>query len=163
RSRLAGALTLCFAMLAARAAGAGGAGGAASLPVADSIVAIPRGPRAADLEPESQGLSTPFGDPLLPALGPGKGGEGRGALRFQPVLSYSRVDPLRAGAAAQWMPDETWVPRIGARFEYAFGRERGLYGIAVEQPLDAARRLALTASAVRITDHSELQQVEDIE
>jgi hypothetical protein len=55
------------------------------------------------------------------------------------------------------------LPRLGARVEYAFGRERMLYGVQFEQPLAPPGRLAVGVTAVRVTGHSELHQVDDFE
>lgn len=131
-------------------------------PPSDSTLAMPRGRRAADLDPEDHWLRPPFGDQLLTDVDQWRSANGR-EVRWHARFDYNRVDPLRAGVGVQWMPRRPFVPRIGTRFEYAFGRERGLYGAELEQPLDPGRRLTLGASAVRATDHSELQQVENIE
>jgi hypothetical protein len=80
-------------------------------------------------------------------------------LRFD----YNRVDPLRLGVAYQFQSDQLMHPRLGARLEYSFGRERTMYGIQVEQPVIPPGRISLGVSAVRRTDHPELQQVEDLE
>ena len=45
----------------------------------------------------------------------------------------------------------------------AFGRERALYGVQIEQPLAPPGRLAIGVSMARRTDHGELQQVDDFE
>ena len=83
--------------------------------------------------------------------------------RVLPVVDYNRVDLLRVGIAGQVQDPSTMGPRIGARFEYATGRRRALYGVQLEQPLLPQARLALGVSMSRRTDHSELQQVEDLE
>ena len=57
----------------------------------------------------------------------------------------------------------TMYPRLGARFEYSTGRERTLYGFQLEQPLLPTARFVFGVSMVRRTDHSELQQVDDVE
>src|SRR5258706_3761796 len=131
-------------------------------PPRDSMLAVPRGRRAADLDPEDHWLGPPFGDQLLTDVDQWRSAGGR-EVRWRARFDYNRVDPLRAGVGVQWMPRRPFVPRIGTRFEYAFGRERGLYGAEIEQPLDPGRRLTVGALAVRATDHSELQQVENVE
>jgi hypothetical protein len=78
-------------------------------------------------------------------------------------VDYNRVDELRLTLSHQIQRPEVMQPRLGARIEYAFGRERTLYGVQIEQPLAPPGRLALGVSAVRRTDHSELQQMEDLE
>lgn len=76
------------------------------------------------------------------------------------TMDYNRVDPFRLGLRYEAQMPFTNDPRIGARIEYAFGRERTLYGVQVEQPIGP---FGLGVSAVRVTDHSDLQQVEDAE
>lgn len=80
------------------------------------------------------------------------------------LFDYNRVDRLRLGLGSQlqWS-DRPMFPRLGARVEYAFDRERVLYGAQIEQPLAPPGRVAMGASMVRRTDHSELQQVENVE
>lgn len=81
----------------------------------------------------------------------------------QLLLDYNRVDRLRLGLRYQLQVPEPMAPRLGARIEYAFGRDRTLYGFQLEQPLVRPGRIALGASMVRRTDHPELQQVDDLE
>jgi hypothetical protein len=81
----------------------------------------------------------------------------------QLMLDYNRVDRARLGIGHQFQVREPMAPRLGARLEYSFGRERWLYGFQIEQPLARPGRLALGASLVRRTDHNELQQVDDVE
>ena len=78
-------------------------------------------------------------------------------------LDYNRVDRLRLGVGQQIQVRDPMAPRLGARFEYAFGRDRVLYGFQIEQPLARPGRVALGASLVRRTDHNELQQMDDVE
>jgi hypothetical protein len=131
-------------------------------PPSDSTQPVPSGRLVSELDPEDHWLRPPFGDQLLSDIDQWRSAGSR-EVRWRPRFDYNRVDPLRAGAGVEWMPRRAFVPRAGARFEYAFGRGRGLYGVEVEQPLDAGRRLTFGVSAVRATDHSELQQVENIE
>jgi hypothetical protein len=106
--------------------------------------------------------STPFGERLLtdPA-------QWREAVwhhqRVQPLLDYNRVDPMRLGLQWEAQASQTMLPRLGARVEYATGRERWLYGVQLEQPLLARGQVALGVAMVRRTDHNDLQQVEDAE
>jgi surface antigen Omp85-like protein len=79
------------------------------------------------------------------------------------LLDYNRVDRVRLGVGHQFQVRESMAPRLGARVEYSFGRERWLYGFQIEQPLARPGRIALGASLVRRTDHNELQQVDDLE
>ncbi len=111
---------------------------------------------------DDEWLRAPFGDNLLtdPAQWRSAGGKHeRTALR----ADYNRVDRLRLGLGHQLQQPETMMPRLGALIEYAFGRERVLYGLQLEQPLLPPGRLALGFSMARRTDHSELQQVDDTE
>ena len=55
------------------------------------------------------------------------------------------------------------APRIGARVERSFGRDRTLYGFQLEQPVIPPGRISLGFSLVRRTDHHELHQVSDAE
>jgi hypothetical protein len=118
--------------------------------------------------PESTGdgpeqwLRAPFGDNLLiePERWRSLHGEG---YRNDLLLDYNRVDGLRIGLNAQFQSTAPFVPRVGGRLEYAIGRSRTLYGLQLEQPLMRNGRLAAGVSAVRRTDHSELQQHEDLE
>ena len=73
------------------------------------------------------------------------------------------MEPLRIGVSVQAQAPGTLYPRLGARYELATGRERGLYGFQLEQPLMRSGRYALGVSAVRVTDHLDLQQVDDLE
>lgn len=78
-------------------------------------------------------------------------------------LAYNRVDRIRIGAGLEVQDPKTLAPRLGTRFEYAADRRRALYGVQLEQPLAPPGRVALGMTAVRRTDHSELQQVDDFE
>jgi hypothetical protein len=121
----------------------------------------PAAPRAGPPDPGERWLRTPFGDQLLTDFDQWQSGGRRARPRL--VADYNRVDPLRLGIAYQaQVPESAW-PRLGARLEVAFGRDRVLYGVQLEQPLDRPRRLALGVTLVRATTHSDLQQVEDAE
>ena len=51
-------------------------------------------------------------------------------------LDYNRVDLLRLGLGCRDPAARARMdPRLGARLEYATGRERALYGVQLEQPL----------------------------
>jgi hypothetical protein len=125
---------------------------------ADSLDAEADEPPLVD---EGEWLRAPIGDDLITdrdrwlAQHPRDDGE----LRFD----YNRVDRLRLGFGWELQADDAMAPRVGARLEYAFDRERILYGVALEQPLVRPGRLALGVSMVRRTDHPDLQQVEDFE
>ena len=91
---------------------------------------------------------------------------GRPGGRFNNVTgfgSYNRADRLRLGVSYQMQVHEPMAPRLGARFEYAFGRDRPLYGFQLEQPVVPPGRISIGASLVRRTDHHELHQVPDAE
>lgn len=110
---------------------------------------------------EGEWLRTPFGDRLITDRDEW---EARQPLEHgQLRVDYNRVDRLRLGVGAEAQSRDPMMPRLGGRLEYAFGRERVLYGVAIEQPLARPGRLVLGVSMLRRTDHSELQQVEDLE
>jgi hypothetical protein len=141
-------------------------------PAADSLAAadsgaVDSGRDSLESDPETlesgAWLRAPFGDDLL--TDPDAwAARGEFPHRVDPLLDYNRVDQLRLGLRLQAQTaSEPWMPRVGARIEYAFGRKRTLYGAQLEQPLLPNGRLAIGASMVRVTDHSELHQVDDLE
>jgi len=83
--------------------------------------------------------------------------------RLRAIVDYNRVDRLRLGLGYQVRMPKTLYPRIGARIEYPFDRDITQYAVQLEQPIVNPSSLAIGASMVRRTDHSELQQVEDEE
>ncbi len=90
--------------------------------------------------------------------------QSKGTMRQDLVMDYNRVDRFRVGLRWQFQrPENRMNPRLGFRAEGATGRGRFLYGAQLEQPLIPPGRIALGVSMVRCTDHSELQQVEDVE
>ena len=111
---------------------------------------------------EDEWLEAPFGDDLLTDLDQWRQ-HGKSRTDEDVILDYNRVDQLRLGVRGEYGAREGLEPRLGARFEYAFGRDRPLYGFQVEQPLVESGRFALGASFTRRTDHSELQQIQDYE
>ena len=168
----AGTDALRAAMLLALAVVAGGAGARADeapTPYPDSLVFAPperevpvssRVARAADTE-EGVPLA-PFGEHLLTDVEAWRArGEERG--RAYMVGDYNRVDRLRLGWGYEFQRPDKLIPRMGARLEYAFQRERVMYGAQIEQPIGDPGRLALGVSMVRRTDHNDLQQVSDEE
>lgn len=117
-----------------------------------------------DREPahdEGEWLRVPFGDALITDREQWRTG-GR-PHRARLLLDYNRVDLTRLGLQGQLQSQESMAPRLGARIEYAFGRERLLYGFQIEQPIVPPGRIAVGLSMVRRTDHNELQQVDDAE
>jgi hypothetical protein len=80
-----------------------------------------------------------------------------------PRFDYNRVDPLRLGLDYQIQDPRTRLPRLGARLEYATGRQVWLYGVQLEQPLATGAGTAVGVSMARATDHNRLQQVDDFE
>lgn len=110
---------------------------------------------------EDRWLRAPFGDNLItdPDAWRSLEDESRSHL----IFDYNRVDRLRLGFGYEVQRPGTLLPRVGARIEYPFDRKRVGYGLQIEQPLMPPGRLAVGASMVRTTDHSELQQVEDFE
>ena len=107
-------------------------------------------------------LRAPFGDHLLTDPDEWRAEEHR-AHRLNGTLDYNRVDPLRLGLSYEVQFPRRLVPRVGARIEYATVRDRTLYGVQIEQPLVRSGRYAVGASAVRVTDHNDLQQVGNLE
>jgi hypothetical protein len=132
----------------------------------DSLLAIPEEipgtpPGGTSLDGE-EWLRTPFGDHLLTDADEWRA-HGDDIERRDLTLDYNRVDRVRIGVAGQIQSPETMYPRLGGRLEYSTGRKRTLYGAQIEQPLMPPGRLALGVSMVRCTDHSDLQQVDDLE
>jgi hypothetical protein len=107
-------------------------------------------------------LRAPFGDRLLTDPEQWRS-EGRPVSRVGATLDYNRVDPLRLGLGYEAQLPGSLYPRMGARIEYATGRDRTLYGVQLEQPLVRSGRYAIGGSMVRVTGHNDLQQVEDLE
>lgn len=120
-------------------------------------------PRIGFAHPDEDWLQAPFGDRLLTHPDRWRGDEHRRAQELGLVLDYNRVDLLRYGIGYQAQAPESMFPRVGARLEYATGRRRVLYGVQIEQPLAPPARLVFGTSMVRRTDHSDLQQVDDLE
>jgi hypothetical protein len=111
--------------------------------------------------PECLGL--PFGERLLTEPEVWGSRHRRGGFRLEPVGDYNRVDGVRLGIAAETQDPGSMLPRVGGRIEYALGRKRTTYGAQLEQPLLARARLGVGVSVSRRTDHSDLQQVDDVE
>lgn len=116
-----------------------------------------------DYETEPQLLRAPMGDHLLDSPDAWFNAHHQRDEDFDVVLDYNRVDQLRFGAHYQMQRPRTMYPRLGARYEYSTGRDRGLYGLQIEQPLLPTARFVFGFSMVRRTDHPELQQVDDVE
>ena len=135
----------------------------------DTLHFEPAGPESPLLHParpdgaeEDRWLQAPFGEGLLTDLERWRA-RGKVWRDNDAIVDYNRVDPLRLGLHAEYGAVDGISPRFGGRIEYAFGRERWLYGLQVEQPLVPSGRFALGVSMGRRTDHSELQQIEDEE
>ena len=112
---------------------------------------------------ESEWLRAPMGDHLLDHPDAWEHEHPNHWERFEGVIDYNRVDLLRWGLHYQAQRPKTMYPRLGVRFEYATGRRRMVYGVQLEQPLLPTARFVFGVSMVRRTDHSELQQVDDLE
>jgi hypothetical protein len=108
-------------------------------------------------------LGTPFGERLLTEPDGWRLRHRRGGFRVDPVGEYNRVDGVRLGIAAETQDPGSMLPRVGGRIEYALGRERATYGVQIEQPLLPRARLGIGVTAVRRTDHADLQLVDDLE
>lgn len=134
-------------------------------PTADTLAAGPEAeaePHSVEQEFQRVWLRPPGRDRLISDPDEWRAaGRRSGRLAFS--LDYNRVDLVRPGATYQIQSRTPFLPRIGARIEYAFGRNHGLYGIQVEQPLIASGHLAIGASTDRVTDHRDLELVEDVE
>ena len=133
-------------------------------PDSDSVAA-PSHPDAGCVS-EGEWLSAPFGERLLTEPEAWRARRSHGSRhdgRLELIADYNRVDLFRIGFAGETQDPSTMAPRIGGRFEYATGRRRALYGVQLEQPLLPPGRLAFGVSMSRRTDHSELQQVDDVE
>ncbi len=102
---------------------------------------------------------TYYGDDLISEPGTGPGG----FYGFDVVGDYNRVDRVRLGLRYEIQPRDATLPRIGARAEYAFQRDRALYGVQLEQPFPKHAPLAIGVSMMRITDHFDLQHTDDVE
>lgn len=128
----------------------------------ESLPAAAGAPRHA-WPPAPEWLGPPFGERLLGEPEAWRQHHRRGGFRLDPVGDYNRVDGVRLGLAAETQDPGSMLPRVGGRVEYALGRKRTTYGVQLEQPLLPRARLGIGVSAVRRTDHSDLQQVDDAE
>jgi hypothetical protein len=120
-------------------------------------------PVRVNYENETEWLRAPMGDNLLDHPDPWMSGHHGRSQDLGVTLDYNRSDLVRYGLHFQAQRPQTMYPRIGARLEYATGRKRVLYGIQMEQPLLPTARFVLGWSAVRRTEHPELQLVDDLE
>ncbi|MBI3539712.1 MAG: BamA/TamA family outer membrane protein [Candidatus Eisenbacteria bacterium] len=121
----------------------------------DTGAVFARGPAVEDEE----WMRAPFGEGLLTTREQWSGDRRRTEL----LVDYNRVDRLRLGVSGQMQVANAMAPRLGGRIEYAFGRERLLYGLQLEQPIAPPGRVAVGVSVVRRTDHLDLHQVDDAE
>ncbi len=160
-------LTLTGLALCAAAAGAPAWADQPGAP-ADTLAFSPQAPTAPAAAPDSgledgdEWLRAPFGERLLTEAEQWRDDD-RDHQKLTPLFDYNRVDPARLGLSYEAQAPGTMFPRLGARVEVATGRKRWLYGAQLEQPLLPRGRVALGVSMVRRTDHSELQQVDDVE
>lgn len=114
-------------------------------------------------ESEAEWLRAPMGDRLLDHPEPWNAHHPHRSDETELVLDYNRVDLVRYGIRFQAQRPFTMYPRLGTRFEYATGRKRTLYGVQLEQPIFPTARFVFGVSAVRRTEHPELQLVDDLE
>src|SRR5262249_4883902 len=112
---------------------------------------------------ETEWLRAPMGDRLLDHPDPWIANHHGRSHDVEMVGDYNRSDLVRYGIHYQAQRPQTMYPRLGARLEYATGRKRTLYGIQMEQPLLPTARFVFGWSAVRRTEHPELQLVDDAE
>lgn len=164
------ALALCMAVAdATRASAQSPADSTAEVVRRDTLTFRPVGDDAAPLAPAKRAstddawLIAPLGDDLLDHPEPWDAARPNRSRDLDLTLDYNRVDLLRWGAHVQVQRPSTMYPRLGVRLEYAHGRERALYGVQMEQPLLPTARFVLGVSAVRRTEHPDLQQVGDLE
>jgi len=168
--RVASRVALALALAVATPAAAQPPADAPADSASSTLVFEPAPPDSVDGAPrievsggsDADWLQTPFGDHLLTDPGRWRD-EGRRPRAGTGFLDYNRVDRLRLGVGFEWQSLEALHPRIGTRLEYAFGRDRVLYGIQIEQPLARPGRLSAGVSMVRRTDHPDLQQTGDFE
>ncbi len=112
---------------------------------------------------EATWLRAPMGDHLLDPPDPWSAEEPMRTQKSVLTFDYNRVDPFRPGFHYQAQRPLTMYPRLGARIEYATGRQRTLYGIRMEQPLLPTARFVFGFGLVRRTEHADLEQVDDAE
>lgn len=157
--------TLIAALLLASAAGfarADSPSDSSSAAIAPANPLEPGGDREWDHERSGSWPDTRDEDDLLSDSEPWRAVERRDQ-DFGVLFDYNRVDPLRLGFAWGLHGLDPRTPRIGARLERAFGRNRTLYGAQIEQPVVPHGAVALGASMTRRTDHKDLQQSGDLE
>ena len=123
--------------------------------------APPERPRSPAGDREGSWARAPRGDDIITDIEPWHAAEHR-HQDVDLLVDYNRVDPFRAGIGWRFHGTDPWMPRIGARIERAFGRDRTLYGAQFEQPV-VRRRIALGVTMYRRTDHNDLQQMSDFE
>ncbi|MGH7742992.1 MAG: hypothetical protein ACRENS_13335, partial [Candidatus Eiseniibacteriota bacterium] len=104
----------------------------------------------------------PYGEGLLTATEPWSSAEHQHHA-IDLVADYNRVDALRLGLAWRLRGEEPWMPRLGARIEQAFGRQRTNYGAQFEQPVQHSGHFAFGAFLLRRTDRQDLQQIGDLD
>ncbi len=112
---------------------------------------------------EASWLRAPMGDHLLDHPDPWSAKEPMRTQKSVITCDYNRVDPFRPGFHYQAQRPLTMYPRLGARIEYATGRQRTLYGVQMEQPLLPTARFVFGFGLVRRTEHADLEQVDDSE
>ena len=103
----------------------------------------------------------PYGEGLLTGIQPWAAEHHHQDVEV--LVDYNRVDALRLGIGWRMRGDQPWMPRLGARIEQVFGRERTNYGAQFEQPVQHNGRFAFGAFLLRRTDRNDLQQIGDVD
>jgi hypothetical protein len=131
-------------------------------PVPDTLVFTPTDSLNIETSrPPDVWMRTGIGDGLLMDHDQWRWESERHHSQFYLHGDYNRVDRLRYEAGYRFRVRDRMAPRLGVRIGYADGRDKGVYGFQIEQPIIPPGRIAIGASMVRRTDHHELHQVPD--
>jgi hypothetical protein len=169
------ALATLAVLAAGRAAQAQGTDSSFTAAPADSTPGLRFTPYDSETVPESadstvehwhQGVGVhwpraPYGEGLLTGIAPWAAEHRQHGVDM--LADYNRVDALRLGLGWRMRGTEPWMPRLGARIEQVFGRQRTNYGAQFEQPIQHNGRFAIGAFLLRRTDRNDLQQIGDLD